>query len=245
MRLCNSLRARRPIGAALAGALALVLCGCGSGTHMVGYAIDPLDGPPLKFQTPVLVRPFEDRRPYDECYEPDSAGELYQFYSSDKQFKEPPAPAVKRAFELELANAGVEVADEGNHLLGQKPYLRVTGELLHFLVTRADVPVPTLQNKVNTLWRREQYSVRVGLRITMIDTKSEKKVMQRVYSSNDSFTQRSSMIDVKQYEQDATRSIDKAKWTVAGDDYCIQLLNKHLKIVLVQARTDITTLLTP
>ena len=139
----------------------------------------------------------------------------------------------------------MEVADEGNHLLGQKPYLRVTGELLHFLVTRADVPVPTLQNKVNTLWRREQYSVRVGLRITMIDTKSEKKVMQRVYTSSDSFTQRSSMIDVKQYEQDATHNIDKAKWTVAGDDYCIQLLNKHLKIVLVQARNDITKLLTP
>ena len=242
MRLLRFVRMQRLIGAMLAGAW--VLCGC-SGPHAVGYAIDPLDGPPVKYKTPVLVRPFEDRRPYNERYEPDKALDTFQFYSSDKQFKELPAPAVTRAFQLELANAGVEVADEGNHLLGQKPYLRVAGEVLHFLVTRADVPVPTLQNNVNTLWRREQYSVRVAVRITMIDTKSEQKVMQRVYTSNDSFAQRSSMIDVKGYEQDEKGEIDKAKWKVAGDEYCIELLNKHLKIVLVQARKDFTTLLTP
>jgi hypothetical protein len=224
-------------------AAAALHCGC-AGPYAVGYAIDPVEGPPIKYNTPVLVRPFADQRPRLERFEPADAGQ-YSFYSSDIWFKEDVAASITRAFQHELANAGIEVAAEGNHLLGNKPYLRLTAEVVHFIVTRKPVPVATMQDKVDTLWLRDQFSVRVALRVNLIDTKSEKKVMQRYYESSDSFTQRAGMIDVEQYKPGSATPPKKTDSKTADNDYCIQLLNKHLKIVLVQARQDIVQLLTP
>jgi len=221
--------------------LALALAGC-SGPHTIGYSLDPLEGPPVKFSTPVLVRTFADRRPVDERYEPDDAVD-FRFYSSDWSFKEPVDKAVTRALQLELANSGIEVADAGNFLLGRKPHIRVSGDILHFHVSRREMPVDTLQHNVKTLWRRERYSVRVSLRIKVIDAKLRKLVMKRVYTSGDSFPLRSEMIDVKAYA--SGKPIEDARWQGAGDDYCVQLLNDHLKRILVQVRQDIIRLLTP
>lgn len=224
-----------------AAACALLCAGC-AGPHAIAYSIDPLEGAPVVIKTPVLVRTLADLRPPEERFEPKDIA-LYDFYSSDKTFKEPVDVSVTRMLQLELANAGIEVADEGNHLLGEKPYIRIDGDILDFHVAAKEVPIETIQNKVKTLWRQQQYAVKVGLRIQVIDAKSKRVVMKRVYDSHDSFTLRSEMIDVKAYQEG--KDIDKARWTVAGDQYCTQLLNDHLKRVLVKVRQDIVAMLTP
>ncbi len=229
---------------AAAVALATVFLGGCAGPYSIGYACDPLEGPPVKFKTPLLVRQFSDCRPLEERTDTPAAAN-YSFWSCDKLFRQDVADAITRCFQLELANTGIEVADEANHLIGNKPYIRVTGDLYHFQVTRADLPVSSVQDKVTTLWRNNQYQIRISFRISVIDTASEKVVMRRVYTSNDTFDQRSDMIDVKAYEKDATHDLEKARWKVAGDDYCIQLLNEHLKRTMVQVRKDIVWLLTP
>jgi len=224
-------------------ATALLLGGC-AGPYAIGYAVDPLDGPPIKLKTPVLVRTLADRRPAAERFDPPEAAH-YRFYSADKLFKEPVDVSITRMLQLELANAGLEVAAEGNHLLGDKPYIRISGDILHFFVSRRSLPIATIQDKVNTLWLREQYTVRVEIRIDMIDTRSGKQVMSRRYTSSDSFAQRSEMLDVKAYNKDPRGDIQSKRWQVAADDYAVQLLNEHLKRTLVQARKDIVLLLTP
>lgn len=222
----------------------VVLCAGCAGPYAVGYAVDPLEGPPVKLKTPVLVRTLADRRPAAERIDPPEAAQ-YRFFSSDKSFKEPVDESITRMLQLELANAGLEVAAEGNHLLGDKPYIRISGDIVHFFVSRRSLPIATIQDKVNTLWLREQYTVRVEIRIDMIDTRSGKQVMSRRYTSSDSFAQRSEMIDVKAYNKDPRGNIESKRWQVAADDYAVQLLNEHLKRTLVQARKDIVLLLTP
>ena len=223
-------------------AATLLLAGC-AGTHAVGYSLDPLGGEPVKIRTPVMVREIADRRPPDERFEPAEAKD-FVFYSSDKVFTEPVAVSVTRMLQLELANSGVEVADQGNHLIGSKPHIRVYGDLLHFQVTCKEVPIDTLQYKVKTLWRRQQYSVRVSLHLHMVDGLTGKTVMSRVYNSSDSAPLRSEMIDVKAVQEEGV-PLDKARWQVAGENSCVELLNDHLKRVLVEARNTIVKQLTP
>jgi len=228
----------RSLAAWYAGAAlpALLMLGGCAGPYTIGYARDPLEGPPSKFATPVLVRPFSDLRPRGEREDTREANK-FAFWSCDKMFSEDIDAAITKAFQLELANAGIEVADEGNHIIGQKPTLRIRGDVCHFQVTRATLPVLTLQDKTDTLWQRCQYNVRVAIRIELIDTLGERVAMRRVYTSSDSFAQRSSMTDVKNPKA--------AQWKEAGDAYCIQLLNEHLKRAMVQVRKDLVKLLTP
>jgi len=161
----------------------------------------------------------------------------------DKDFVDPVDKSITKAFQIELANAGFEVADAGNFIIGEKPYIRIAGDILHFYVSRKELPLNTIKQGEKTLWRKNQYTVRVTIRIKVIDAKSRKLVMKRTYTSSDTFTLRSEMIDVKAYTEG--KPIEKSKWQVAGDDYSIQLLNKNLKNVLVQARKDIVKLLSP
>jgi len=213
----------------------LMLGGC-AGPYTIGYARDPLEGPPSKFSYPILVRPFSDLRPHGERVDTREAN-TYAFWSCDKMFTEDVDAAITKALQLELANAGIEVADEGNHIIGKKPHLRLRGDVCHFQVTRATLPVSTLQEKTDTLWQRGQYNVRIGIRITVIDTDGEKLSMRRMYTSSDSFAQRTGMTDVK--------NPNEAQWKEAGDAYCIQLLNEHLKRIMVQVRKDIIKLVSP
>jgi hypothetical protein len=211
---------------------------------MIGYAVDPLDGPPVKFRTPVQVRELGDRRPAEERFEPAEAEE-FAFYSRDRTFNEPVAEAVTRMLQVELANAGIEVTDQANYLVGQKPYLRIAGDILHFHVTRKQLPLDTMQEGVNTLWRREQFAVRVSVRIKMIDAKSRKLVMRRVYTSSDAAAVRSVMIDVQSPKDDDDKEVEVQAWQMAGDEAAAQLLNQHLKNVLVRVRQDVVRQLTP
>lgn len=222
-------------------ALLFLTTGCAT-RYSLGYALDPLDGPPVKYKTPVLVRTLADRRPVNERFEPLNS-EDFRFHSIDRSFKEPVAMSITRALQLELANSGVEVADAGNFIPGEKPYLRILGDILSFVVTRQEIPVDTMQYNVKTLWRRERFTVKVVLNIEMIDTLQEKRIMERTFTSKDSFILRTDMIDAVAYKT----GIDTKElhWQTAGNEYCIQLLNEHLKRVLVKARNDIVRQLTP
>lgn len=225
----------------ITGVAALFLGSC-AGPYSIGYPIDPLETSQIKYATPVLVRNFADRRPVNERFY-DDQNEHYDFFSLDKDFVDPVDKSITKAFQIELANAGFEVADAGNFIIGEKPYIRIAGDILHFYVSRKELPLNTIKQGEKTLWRKNQYTVRVTIRIKVIDAKSRKLVMKRTYTSSDTFTLRSEMIDVKAYTEG--KPIEKSKWQVAGDDYSIQLLNKNLKNVLVQARKDIVKLLSP
>lgn len=220
---------------------ALLLCGC-AGNYAVGYPIQPYGGDPVTYTTPIMVREFADRRPIEEKYEPEEAEE-YRFYSRDIDFKDPVQESITRAFQLELANAGFEVADSENHIIGSKPFLRISGDILHFNVTRKLVPIDTMQHDVDTLWRRERYTVKVAVRLRIIDAKARRKVMQRVYESSDSAIMRSEMIDARDYASGTP--MEEAQWEMADNQFCIDMLNEHLKRVLVRARRDIVALMAP
>ena len=232
---------KKAISFITAFAATVILLSC-AGPYTVGYPIDPLENSQIKYATPVLVRNFVDRRPVRERFF-DDQDEEYDFFSLDKDFSEPIDKSITRAFQIELANAGFEVADAGNYIIGEKPYIRISGDLIHFFVSRKELPISTLKHGEKTLWRKNQYNVRVTIRIEVIDAKSRKSVMKRVYTSGDSFTLRAEMIDVKAYTEN--KPIEDSKWQSAGDDYSIQLLNQNLKNVLVQARRDIVKLLSP
>jgi len=220
---------------------AIILSSC-SGPHVIGYPIDPLEGSPVKYAIPVLVRNFADKRPVKERFHSDEVG-LFDFYSLDKNFKYPVDKSITKAFQIELANAGFEVADAGNYIIGEKPYIRILGDILHFNVKRNELPIGSMKQGQKTLWKRQQVFILVSIKIRIIDAKSRKLIMERTYTSNDSFTLRSEMIDVKVFTEG--KSPDKAKWQSAGDDYSVQMLNNHLKRVLVKARQDIVKLLSP
>ena len=221
--------------------LAMISISC-SGPHVVGYSIDPLEGTPVKYGIPVLVRNFSDRRPVKERF-PSEESDEFDFYSLDKEFKFPIDKSITKAFQIELANAGFEVADAGNYLIGDKPYIRITGDILNFNISRNNLPLDTLQHGKTTLWKRQQFSTRVSIKIKVINAKARRLLMERTYTNNDSFIMRSEMIDVKAYSEG--KSLEDSKWQSAGDDYSIQLLNDHLKGVLVKARQDIVKLLLP
>ena len=221
--------------------LAMFSTSC-SGPHVVGYSIDPLEGEPVKYGIPVLVRNFSDRRPVKERF-PSKESDEFDFYSLDKEFKFPIDKSITKAFQIELANAGFEVADAGNYIIGNKPYIRITGDILNFNISRINMPLDTLQHGKTTLWKRQQFSTRVSIKIKVINAKARKLLMERTYTNNDSFIMRSEMIDVKAYKKG--KSLENSKWQSAGDDYSVQLLNDHLKSVLVKARQDIVKLLLP
>ncbi len=227
-----------PIAAIL---VATIISSC-SGPHAIGYSIDPIEGFPIKYATPLLVRNFADERPVRERFYSNQI-DNFDFYSLDKDFKVPVDKSITKAFQIELANAGFEVADAGNFIIGDKPYIRITGDILHFNVIRQTLPIATIQHKKKSLWKRQQFTVLVSIRIKVINAKARKLIMDHTYTSNDSFDLRSEMIDVKAYTEG--KPIEKSKWQSAGDDYSVQLLNAHLKKVLVKARQDIVKLLTP
>ena len=218
----------------------IIITSC-SGPHVIGYSIDPLEGLPVKYATPVLVRNFADKRPVRERFASDET-EDFDFYSLDKHFKIPVDKSITKAFQIELANAGFEVADAGNFIIGEKPYIRITGEIIHFNVIRKKLP-DTPQYGKKTLWKRQQFTILVTIKIKVINAKARKLIMEHTYSSNDSFAMRSEMIDVKAYTEG--KSLEKSKWQSADNYYSVQLLNDHLKRVLFKARQDVVKLLSP
>ena len=187
------------VGLVVAGIAALFLASC-AGPYSIGYPLDPLETAQIKYATPVLVRNFADRRPVKERFY-DDQNEQFDFFSLDKDFTEPVDKSITKAFQIELANAGFEVADAGNFIIGEKPYIRISGDILHFYVSRKELPLNTIKQGEKTLWRKNQYTVRVTIRIKVIDAKSRKLVMKRTYTSSDTFTLRSEMIDVKAYTE--------------------------------------------
>ncbi len=211
-----------------------LFAGC-SGPHSIGYPINTLGGSEIRYETPVQVRTFVDRRPYFERHQPEAVTN-YTFFSSDDVFNEPVADGITRAMQLELANAGVEVADSRNHIVGSKPYLRVSGDILHYNITRKDKleDAPDIGKK--TLWLPEQYTVNISIRLKIVDGRTRKLNMQRVYNSSDTVTLRSKMMDYKAYKENPEKSL---KWKKADDGYFIRILNDHMKYVLVNARKDI------
>ena len=219
---------------------AVITTSC-SGPHVIGYSIDPLEGLPIKYATPVLVRNFADKRPVRERFSSDET-EDFDFYSLDKDFKIPVDKSITKSFQIELANTGFEVADPGNFIIGEKPHIRIKGYILHFNVIRQKLPDTPQHGKV-TLWKRQQFTILISIKIKVINAKARKLIMERTYTSNDSFAMRSEMIDIKAYTEG--KPIEKSKWQIAGDDYAVQLLNDHLKRVLVQARQDIVKMLSP
>jgi hypothetical protein len=100
-----------------------------------------------------------------------------------------------------------------------------------------------MQYDVKTLWRRERFTVKVSINIEMIDTLQDKRIMERTFTSKDSFILRTDMIDAVAYETGIETK--ELHWQTAGNEYCIQLLNEHLKRVLVDARNVIVRQLTP
>lgn len=218
-----------------------MLSGCGT-KYAVGYPVHPHGGEPVTYTTPIMIRQFADRRPHNERREPVEARD-FRFYSRDIDFKEPVARSITRAFKLELANAGFEVADAKNYIVGDKPHLRISGDIVHFHVSRKAVPIETLQYDVDTLWRRERFTVRVGIRIRVIDALAERVVIQRLYESSDSFIMRTDMIDAADVVDGGAP--DDSQWKVADNQFAIDILNEHLKRVLVQARRDLVRLMAP
>jgi len=180
-----------------------------SGPHVIGYSIDPLEGSPIKYNIPLLVRNFADRRPVRERF-PTDESDKFDFYSLDKKFKVPIGSSITKAFQLELANAGFEVADAGNYIIGEKPYIRITGDILHFNITRKNLPLDTLKHGEKTLWKRQQFSILVSIKIKVINAKARKLILERTYTNNDSFSLRSEMIDVKVYTEG--KPIEKSKY---------------------------------
>lgn len=214
--------------------LCVLFFGC-SGPHSIGYPINTLGGPQIRYTTPVQVRTLADRRPFFER-QPTDAVTNYTFYTTDADFNEPVADGITRAMQLELANAGVEVADSRNHIIGSKPYLRISGDILHYNITRKDMLEEASDIGKKTLWLPEQYTVKVAVRIKIIDGKTRALVLQRLYKSSDTVTLRSKMMDYKAYKEDPEKSL---QWKKAGDEYFIEILNDHLKYVLAEARNDI------
>ena len=214
--------------------LGFLIVGC-AGLYSIGYPINTLGGSQLKYETPVQLRTFADRRPYFERHQPEAVTN-YTFYSSDNVFNEPVADGITRAMLLELANSGIEVSESINYIIGSKPYLRVSGDILHYNITRKDLLEAAPDVGKKTLWLPEQYTVNVSIRIKVVDGKSRKLNMQRVYNSSDTVVLRSKMMDYKAYKQKPEESL---KWKKAGDDYYIRILNDHLKYVLANARNDI------
>ncbi len=221
-------------------ALAIIITSC-SGPHVIGYSIDPLEGLPIKYSAPVLVRNFVDKRPVRERFTSDEA-ESFDFYSLNKHFKIPVDKSITKAFQLELANAGFEVADAGNFIIGEKPYIRITGDILHFNVIRKKLP-DSFQYGKKTLWKQQQFTILVTIKIKVINAKARKIIMEHTYTNNDSFAMRSEMIDVKAFTKG--KLLEKSKWQSADNYYSVQLLNDHLKRVLFKARQDIVKLLSP
>ena len=214
--------------------LVFLIAGC-AGPHSIGYPINTLGGPLIRYETPIQVRTFADRRPYFERHQPEAVTN-YTFFSSDNVFNEPVADGITRAMQLELANAGIEVADSRNHIVGSKPYLRISGDILHYNITRKDMLEEAPGIGKTTLWLPEQYTVNVSIRIKVVDGRNRKLNMQRVYNSTDTVTLRSKMIDYAAYKE---KPEERLKWKKAGDDYFIRILNDHLKYVLANARKDV------
>ena len=92
----------------------------------------------------------------------------------------------------------------------------------------------------DNLWKRMRYTVRVAVRVDMIDTLAEKRVMARKYEYKDSFVIRHAMQDFEAVKEGKDKN-----YLEAGDAYCMQLFNDAVKKVLVQARRDIIVQMSP
>lgn len=210
------------------------LCACAD-KYAVTYSLDPPGTLDIKNKQVVTVRDLVDRRPFQERVGP-SIPEDGAFYSEDGCLEEPMAKALTDLLQLELSNAGLEVVDSANYTPGRDRNVRIAGEIYHAYVM--GVPEATVSD--DSLWKRMRYTVRVAVRIDMVDTISEKRVMARKYEWKDSFVIRHAMQDYL-----AAKEGKDKNYLEAGDAYCMQLLNDAVKKVLVQARRDIVAQMTP
>ncbi len=143
---------------------ALFLCACAD-KYAVTYVLDPPGNLDLKNKVTVTVRDLIDRRPSQERVGPaeplDGA-----FYSEDGVLEEPLSDSLTRLLQLELSNAGLDVVDSANYTPGQERTVRVAGEIYHAFV----MAVPESPVSDDKLWKRMRYTVRVAVRVDMIDT---------------------------------------------------------------------------
>ncbi|MBR5623752.1 hypothetical protein IKW72_01925 [bacterium] len=213
---------------------ALFLCACAD-KYAVTYVLDPPGNLDLRNKVTVTVRDLIDRRPSQERVGPadplDGA-----FYSEDGVLEEPLYVSLTRLLQLELSNAGLDVVDSANYTPGQERSVRVAGEIYHAYV----MGVPESPVSDDKLWKRMRYTVRVAVRVDMVDTLQEKRVMARKYEFRDSFVIRHAMQDFEAVKEGKDKN-----YLEAGDAYCMQLLNDAVKKVLVQARRDIIVQMSP
>ena len=212
----------------------LFLCACAD-KYAVTYAMDPPGDLDIRNKVTVTVRDLVDRRPSQERVGPadplDGA-----FYSEDGVLEEPLSESITRLLQLELSNAGLDVVDSANYVPGTERSVRVAGEIYHAYVM--GTPESTVSD--DNLWKRMRYTVRVAVRVDMIDTLAEKRVMARKYEYKDSFVIRHAMQDFEAVKEGKDKN-----YLEAGDAYCMQLFNDAVKKVLVQARRDIIVQMSP
>ena len=213
---------------------ALILCACAD-KYAVTYVLDPPGDLDIKNKVTVTVRDLIDRRPFQERVGPNDPIDG-AFYSEDGVLEEPLSESMTRLLQLELSNAGLDVVDSANYVPGTERSVRVAGEIYHAFVM--GVPESTVSD--DNLWKRMRYTVRVAVRVDMIDTMAEKRVMARKYEYRDSFVIRHAMQDFEAVKEGKDKN-----YLEAGDAYCMQLFNDAVKKVLVQARRDILTQMTP
>lgn len=220
---------------ALLACLALLFLGACADKYAITYALDPPGNLNVQNKEIVTVRTLVDRRPSQERVGPDLP-EDGAFYSEDGVLETPMDRALTDLLQLELSNAGLEVVESDNYVPGQSRTVRIGGEIIHaFVMGVPEVPVGS-----DNLWKRMRYTFKVTIRVDMVDTLAQKRVMARKYQYSDSFVIRHAMQDYIAAQK------GKEKNSVeAGDAYCMQLLNDAIKKVLVQARRDVVAQMTP
>ena len=198
----------------------LVLAGCSTKTHVIGYDIIKSAVPTPKLGKACILA-FDDERPQEERI--GIKNKLLTFSSKDAHFSKPVSRAVEEILAKELSNAGFSVAAEND------PYdYSISGSIKHFqaIMSPAKITFLPYLGSVSTLWAKDEFTIALSVYVKMTDRR-QRALIDKTFDVSDDLKLPTGLLSLARYSR--------------GFNYKLKLLDEALKDVIQQIRDEIVT----
>ncbi|MFC1699640.1 hypothetical protein ACFL1I_06775 [Candidatus Omnitrophota bacterium] len=198
--------------------LSVLVSGCASSPHVIGYDIlnNSLPAPKLgALYLPKLI----DARPEQE--KKGLKGKLLTFSSKDAHFSKEVALSITEILSQELNNAGFSLVSK-DHTADYK----ISGAVQHFQAVMSPAKITFLPylGTVSTLWAKDEFIIALSIYIKM-STPGGGVVVDQTFDVSEDLKLSTGLLSLARYSR--------------GFNYKLKLLNEALKDVLGKIRDEV------